>query len=78
MPHAPSAVLRWAVNISIWEPDAEEWDFLSQLIPGEERADVERFKLAKDKQRALVSRRDPWIPSISIDAFRLHAKSEYC
>lgn len=56
MPPAASAVLRWAVNISGWEPQPEEWSFLLQLLPAEERADVERFKFDKDKQRALVSR----------------------
>ena len=56
MPTEPSAVLRWAVNISSWEPDAGEWGFLMQLLPPEERADVERFKLEKDQQRAIVSR----------------------
>ena len=53
---AADAVLRWAVNISIWEPEPQEWAFLLELLPEAERADVERFKFDKDKQRALVSR----------------------
>ena len=48
--------LRWAVNISGWDPEAQEWQLLLGFLPKEEAASVQRFKFQADQKRALVSR----------------------
>ena len=48
--------LRWAVDISAWSPNDPEWQFLLGLLPGDERAAVQRFKFRDDQKRALLSR----------------------
>ena len=51
-----SARRRWAVNLAGWAPKPEEWAFLLRLLPGAEVAAVQKYKLAEDQRRALVSR----------------------
>jgi len=48
--------LRWAVNITAWDPEASEWEWLISLLREEEAATVQRFKFLADQKRALVSR----------------------
>lgn len=55
-PAAPVGVLRWVVDISIWEPGKAEWDMLVNALPKEEADKVLRFKFVADQKRALVSR----------------------
>ena len=48
--------LRWAVDISVWTPQASEWKLLIRLLPEDEIAGVQRFKFQADQKRALLSR----------------------
>jgi phosphopantetheinyl transferase len=48
--------LRWAVCTRGWQPGEAEADFLLSLLPPEERAQCERFRLPDDRHRALLSR----------------------
>ena len=56
MPPSASARRRWAVNLAGWVPEPEEWAFLLRLLPSAEVAAVQKFRLAEDQRRALVSR----------------------
>ena len=48
--------LRWAVNISRWQPAEQELIFLLQLLPEAEQKEVQSFKFLDDRKRALCSR----------------------
>ena len=47
---------RWAVNISSWLPDQEEFSYLLKLLPGTAQSEVRKYKVIADRQRALISR----------------------
>ena len=51
---ASGVTLRWAVNISKWDPETDEWKFLLELLPTAEAAEVQKFKQKADQKRALV------------------------
>jgi len=55
-----SAMLRWAVNITTWEPEGEEhgseFQFLLSLMPKQDAEKVMKFVFFDDKKRALLSR----------------------
>ena len=55
-PTDPQMELRWAVDISQWEPGSDVWQFLLALLPQVESAAVARFHHRVDRKRALVSR----------------------
>jgi len=48
--------LRWAVDISTWDPTPAQWTLLLGLLTEEESAKTMRFKFRDDQKRALVSR----------------------
>lgn len=56
MAQACRCTVRWAVDISEWQPNDSEWSRLLALIPSHEQADVTRFVRQEDRKRALVSR----------------------
>lgn len=47
---------RWAVNMSSWLPDQEEFNYLLKLLPAAAQLEVSRNKFPADRQRALISR----------------------
>lgn len=50
------AILRWAVDISKWDPQPAEFDHLLGLLPEDERNHCRKFRFMDDRKRALVSR----------------------
>ena len=59
MDEVQPACLRWAVDVSRWQPeggsDGQEWCFLEALLSAEERAKARRFVRLDDRKRSLVS-----------------------
>ena len=51
-----SRVLRWAVDVSTWDPTPAQWELLVAVLTEEERTKTMRFKFRDDQKRALVSR----------------------
>ena len=49
-------MLRWAVDISAWEPQQQELDYLLGLLPEEEAQACAAFRRDADRKRALASR----------------------
>ena len=48
---------RWAVDISHWNPEEEELEFLcSEILREDERKQCMRFKFLEDRKRAVVSK----------------------
>jgi len=50
------ADLRWACDLSEWQPRAAEWEMLLGLLPASDREAVHAMGAALDRKRALVSR----------------------
>jgi 4'-phosphopantetheinyl transferase len=48
--------LRWAVEVSSWDPEQEEFELLCSFLPAEDALDVRRFKFRDDQKRAVISR----------------------
>lgn len=48
--------LRFAVDVSRWDPSPAEFDFLCALLPEEDATDCRRFRFSDDQKRALTSR----------------------
>lgn len=47
---------RWAVDITRWNPESSEMDFLLSLVPHEEAELCRKFHFFEDQKRAIVSR----------------------
>ena len=47
---------RWAVNMSKWQPDQEEFSYLLKLLPVAAQSEVSKYRFPADRQRALISR----------------------
>lgn len=54
--HRRKATIRWAVDISQWEPDDAELQTYYRLLPDHEAQKCTRFHFRDDQKRALVSR----------------------
>lgn len=48
--------LRWAVEISRWQPSDREFDFLCSILPPEDATECRKFKFLDDRKRAVLSR----------------------
>lgn len=48
--------LRWAVNVTVWEPEGEEFDWLISTMPTEHTERIKKFVREEDRKRSLVSR----------------------
>lgn len=48
--------LRWAVDVTRWQPPPSELAFLLSLLPENEQTEATRFKFEADRKRHLVSR----------------------
>jgi len=48
--------IRWAVNISKWEPEEPEWDFLLENITEAEKEEVTKYRFKDDQKRSLAGR----------------------
>jgi len=49
-------VVCWAIDVSTWKPEAEEWDKKISSIQAEEQARVSKFIFEMDRKRALLGR----------------------
>lgn len=54
--HSTNPMLRWAVNVNLWNPSATEFESLLRKLPNHEQKCCLNFKFPVDRKRALVSR----------------------